>query len=182
MGSALALKVYARKMERERDVRARSYRFPVPVGKTRSSGPWWVSRETFWTKLNAVGAIALGIYLVFFRDPAWYEWMTSWMMLFPLALIALGGAVPLIARLRKTHMPTVAVWAIFATVLVALAAGRAGGDAFSYQHSNCWTISKSGDADRGGLVEIIECTPDGGKPGAVGASTASRGAVVSASS
>jgi hypothetical protein len=77
------------------------------------------------------------------------------------ALIALVGAVPLIARLRKAHMPTVAVCAIFATVLVALAAGRAGGDAFIYQHSNCWTISKSGDADRGGLVEIIECTPDG---------------------
>ena len=134
----------------------------------RDEEPWWkITRDSWWWKLNVVGAVAVGAYLFGFRDPAWYDWVSSWRALFPLSVLVLIVAVPGIRRLLegRSRSPTLAVWAIFATVFLAVAAVRAGGDAYHYQHSNCWTIQESGHPDRaGGLIEIIGCTPNGGTP------------------
>lgn len=132
---------------------------------TRNGEPWWKrARASLWHGLNIAAAAALAVYVCVFRDPAWYEWFSSHRMLFSFALVGLVGAVPLISLLRRRGHEDLAVWAIAATVVVALAAGRASADASDYQHSNCWTIRESGDPDEGGLVEIMECTPDGGEP------------------
>jgi hypothetical protein len=113
-------------------------------------------RQNAWYKLNVAAAIGLGAYFVGWRD-AFYPWLSRQDLIFTAALVGLVGAVPLIGWLFRNHHPVVAVWAILATVLVALAAGRASGDAQVHRYYNCWTLSER--EDDGTSVQMVACAP-----------------------
>lgn len=109
-----------------------------------------------WRKINAAAAIALVVYLGFWRD-AFYPWLARQDYLFTAALVGLVGAVPLVAYVKKMGRPILAVWIIALTVLIALAAGRASGDAQVQNYYNCWTLSSS---ERDGVTrEKVACAP-----------------------
>jgi hypothetical protein len=159
LGSSASLLLQRGGPLRRAVVRARGSRIARPIVNEE---PWWsVTRETAWYKLNVVGAVALGIFLFGWRD-AGYPWLArqdQLPLLFAVVLASLVGAVPLIVWLRRTDHDVLAVWTIFATVLVVIAAARAAGDAQDRLYHDCWTLSKEKDGS-----EMMACAPGNNEP------------------